>query len=161
MMPFFGTCKTCGRRVRDSQNPVQSICVLVRRPIQDINKDKCPWYEDQSNYKTCDVCKQVKSVIFIEASDKDNIRYICEDCSSSFGTCGTCCNLNNCDFHKDRTTPDFIMKQVQQGNMVLQTQVLNPDKIAIYCSKCTCWNSEEKYCFKQEFGMCKEYKEGD
>lgn len=157
-MTKFGTCRTCAIRTNHPQNPVQSICGLSKREIPNMTEDKCPWYIDQTTVRTCDICGNAYENLIIDITN-GTPKYICEKCSSRFGTCYMCKNSNICGFSADQTTPDMVMRQMRQGNMIAQVQVKNPDKVDIYCTKCCCWNKEEKYCFKEEAGTCGGYVE--
>ena len=54
------------------------------------------------------------------------------------------------------------MKTIQQGIMIVQQQVPNPERIEKYCKVCNCWD-DEYGCFKQGNGRsiptCRNYIE--
>ena len=156
MLSKFGNCNICARRV--NQNG-ENFCVLSKRVITDLIKNKCEWYLPIEKIRTCDICHRQYEEVYIDITDNNNIRFICPECTSLFNTCRMCARGTICAFHADQKTPDFIMRQVRQGNAIMQAQVRNPDKEAIYCTKCDCWNKEEKYCYKNDFGMCERYFE--
>ena len=159
MLSKFGTCQTCTRRTYDPNDPTQSVCTISRQHIPNMVSDKCPWYKNKGENKVCDLCGRTSELVYYDVTDPNNIKFVCVDCLNKFGTCYVCKNSNICAFSADQSSPDYVMKQVQQGHMIAQVQVLNPDKIAIYCVKCCCWNKEEKYCYKQEIGTCGKYNE--
>jgi hypothetical protein len=49
-----------------------------------------------------------------------------------------------------------IMQTLRQGNAIMQTQVINPERVKITCYNCSCWNKEEEYCMRKELGHCLE-----
>lgn len=84
---------------------------------------------------------------------------ICRNCHSLAGTCNLCSHSLTCDFE---TNPSPLPKQVQQtirqGNMTMQSVVMNPERIRETCQKnCKCWN-DEMGCLRQN-GTCGQYKE--
>lgn len=80
----------------------------------------------------------------------------CARCFHSFGTCAMCVNRQYCDFE---TNPSPLPKQVQQtirqGNMTLQQVIKNPERIALCCGNCPCYDTE----CRKEYGTCANYKE--
>ena len=105
----------------------------------------------------CNKCGRESSKYIIEMKGESPFIW-CEFCYSLLNTCNACKSIYRCDFNNDKRSPDFIMKQFQQGNQFIQMQIKNPDKVDIYCTKCNCWNDEYKYCMR-EWGICLNYKE--
>lgn len=84
---------------------------------------------------------------------------MCPQCYSVTKTCTMCKEARSCDFE---TNPDPSPKQVQQtirqGQMVMQTVVMNPDRVEKTCKmNCKCW-SDDFGCLKQN-GTCGQYEE--
>ena len=151
MLSKFGNCGNCARRTN------QNICMLNNRQITDITQHKCEWHLNKSKIRICDICHRQYEEIYIDITNPEEIQFICPNCINLFNTCYTCAKSEICAFHADQKTPDVVMRQMRQGNTIIQTQVMNPDKQAIHCTKCDCWNKEEKYCYKNNFGMCDKY----
>lgn len=80
---------------------------------------------------------------------------ICPSCGNSLGYCPTCELAQICPFETSSSpVPKVILKQIKQGNMVMQTQIKNPERIKVTCeSECKCWNTEHQFCMKQD-GFC-------
>lgn len=144
------TCKDCGLR-----NDIA--CLVSNRIIPDLKSAACPWGRRADTIRTCDSCGRAFETLVIDMSE-ESPRFLCEECLNAYGTCRKCIKLNICDFVGDRSSPDMVMKQLRQGNQVIQMSVKNPDKIEIYCKRCGCWNPEDEYCMK-EWGLCAHYLE--
>ena len=80
---------------------------------------------------------------------------ICGNCKRKTGTCALCQNSTQCLFlNYDGPLPKVVMKTIQQGNMVAQTQIPNPEVISATCHFCECWNGEE---CGRAYGTCEKY----
>ena len=54
--------------------------------------------------------------------------------------------------------PVVVMRRIQQGNMVAQTQTINPDRVKEICvAECECWDGEG--CARRDFGVCAKYNQ--
>ena len=54
--------------------------------------------------------------------------------------------------------PIVVMKRFQQGNMMIQKQVINPDRVKEICiDACECWDGEG--CARRDFGVCAKYNQ--
>lgn len=63
---------------------------------------------------------------------------LCNGCARFLYTCYTCKHRTDCAL-KDYNQPDlFVMKTIQQENMILQTQVINPEVIERICGNRIC-----------------------
>jgi hypothetical protein len=47
------------------------------------------------------------------------------------------------------------MQTRQDGNVIIQEQIRNPEREAITCKLCECWNGEE---CGRAYGMCGKYE---
>lgn len=109
----------------------------------------------------CESCgKYIRFPTVSTGTEEDSKTLIlCESCANHIGECGTCINFKRCKFQNSPTTePLFIQKTIRQGNMTMQTQVKNPDRIAKTCYHCACWNTTEEYCNKETCNTCGKYK---
>ncbi len=105
----------------------------------------------------CSKCGRVAAGYIIEVRNGQSFIW-CQQCYSFLNTCNACKKAQRCSFSEDKNSPDYVMRQFQQGPQFIQMQVKNPDKEDIYCTKCECWNKEEKYCMR-EWGLCLNYEE--
>ena len=106
----------------------------------------------------CFICGGAPEVpIFTE--DGTFIKYLCGRCLKIPAQCGLCEKAQICPFETDSSPlPKVVMKTIQQGNMMLQTQIKNPERIEITCkTQCPCF-SEEFGCLKEN-GICGDYAE--
>ena len=110
----------------------------------------------------CDCGHQVQDaraqvIVFNEVPNK--YLTICNHCLQTLGTCHTCLQAQVCPFETDTSIslPKVILKTETRGNMTIQTQQLNPERIAKTCVNCLCWSKEENYCMKQNDGVCVRY----
>ena len=134
-------CQTCA--IADLS---KGLCRLTRLPI-DV-EDYCSRYISEIYY--CDRC----GTEFLPSSAVINdTEIICGNCAKLLGTCATCKNAQICEFRNNSDPmPQVVMQTVRQGNMIMQTQVKNPDRIAKFCPSCSCFSSEHG-CLK-EVGAC-------
>lgn len=145
-MTFY--CKTCGLR-----DPTQNVCLLSERTI-DPAADFCSAYT--KNPAKCFECGAITLSPIFEANSKGEIYTFCGKCAENATTCGGCLNGNECSFETDPSPiPKVVVKTIRQGPMIQQTQVRNPDRIAITCKlNCHCWNGE--YCGRLD-NWCQKY----
>ena len=118
----------------------------------------CPKWE--SEIEKCKICGGPTiggSVCFVDTDQNNHI--ICAKCASQTGRCPTCAYSITCDFETNPSPlPKVVMQTIRQGNMMAQTQVINPERVALTCHSCSCWNTEENYCMHKEIGHCLEGK---
>ena len=145
-------CKEC--RLRNG-----TTCLISKRVVPDLNHAACPWGRREDTIRTCDWCGGRFEDVIIDFSSNE-VRFICSDCFRKLGSCFSCVRSNTCAFKEDKCSPDVVMRTIQQNGMFLQTQVLNPDKIAVHCTKCECWNTRDKYCMKEQ-GLCERYRDAE
>jgi hypothetical protein len=96
-------------------------------------------------------------IIVFNESEKGYIT-VCANCLPILGTCGACEKVRECLFETSSVPePKVIVKTIQNGNMQMQTQIKNPDRIAKTCVNCICWNKEENYCMREIDRVCGQY----
>lgn len=122
----------------------------------------CPIFS--TSITKCALCGNIiMSQPIIDYDQDSNIHIICRNCLSAT-PCETCTRTNVCYFQTDHTCqePPFIMREVRQGNMIMQTQVMNPKRVMATCAKCECFNEDgldtNTFCRKQEGCGCKNQK---
>ena len=103
---------------------------------------------------TCDICKTENipmkyAILEFDETGEHYLRTVCSRCNSLRGTCGRCAYGDDCAFFQEEDgLPQMVMKTIQQGIMIVQQQVPNPERIEKYCKVCNCWD-DEYGCFKQ------------
>ena len=122
------------------KNLAQGACPVFQADMS--GQAGCPYFH--KTLDTCELCGNIiidKAVVLIE---DEKAHYLCSGCAnaSPCAKCGKC----SCAFETDRSCPEppYIMKTQQQGNMIIQTQVLNPRRIDATCRKgCPCFYENE------------------
>ena len=138
-------CATCCYRAKQ-----QNICMLSKMPINP-EEDYCSKYQKEFTY--CDYCgNAMVAPIYIEVRDNGDVYQYCSRCKELRSTCQLCSRVQSCEF---MTNPDpmphVVTKTVRQGNMVMQTQVKNEERVKKFCHGCSCWSGES---------CCKDFNEG-
>ena len=128
-----------------------SICPFYKTSMPE--DEHCPMFAKTIN--ECSICGQVTLKLPILQYDGNEVLQYCETCAEYLGACPTCTLGLQCAFEQDTSVkiPPYIMQTIRQGNMTIQQQSKNPDRIEATCKKCPCFNSSENYCFK-EFNCC-------
>ena len=82
--------------------------------------------------------------------------FLCNDCGVRFWTCISCKHGKTCALQENpHNLPPVVLKTFQQGNMVIQQQVINPDLVNETCrAGCRCWNEETHTCLKMALHAC-------
>ena len=135
------TCATCAIR-----HPQTQACQLTGQPKRD--DDFC------SNHKEtldrCDVCHDLALPLLCFPAE-GGYHFLCKSCFEAFSTCRFCA------FEADTTLPKQVMQTVRQGNMVMQTQVRNPELVNKTCKAgCKCYDQAGQYC-RREDNYCVEH----
>ena len=146
-------CKTCGIKAPDSNT-----CQL-NGTIIDPETDYCS--KHASELKICDMCHQpYLGQDVIHCQNGEYIKITCMNCASKMGHCVTCAHGINCKFETDPSPiPPVVNQVIRQGNMTMQTQVRNPERIKITCAAgCPCWHTDDEggFCCR-EYSTCGEY----
>lgn len=152
-----GKCKTCGIRALNQQTG-KLVCSITGLPAADDG------YCDHHTYEVdkCALCGApliIKDGTLIVQFDDGNYGTLCHQCMQQYGTCHSCTHLNECKFMDTSYRPDLppvIMKTVQQGMMMVQTQVKNPDRENECCPGCTCYDVNNG-CLASILGTCQSY----
>lgn len=140
-------CRTCALR-----NEAKQVCQLTGIPIN-LDIDYCSKHtEDLTN--VCDMCGSLMLAPgFVESDAEGKVHIYCHRCNQLFSTCQLCDNVAKCEFETNPDPmPKVVMKTVRQGNMVMQTQVRNEERMKKICPSCSCWSDE--------FGCLKEFNIG-
>lgn len=114
----------------------------------------CPYYTTELH--ACEICGAlVPKGGYIQ--EEDGIFHLmCGDCATGH-PCRTCKLVSDCRFQDDNSCqePPFVMVQQRQGNMVVQSQQLNPKRVQATCANgCPCFREEGLtdgiFCWKQQ-----------
>lgn len=129
-------------------------CQLLNKPI--VAKCKCPLSRTDELEK-CTLCgNQLLDFVIWYNDAKSEPHILCQECANKQNTCATCAVAADCRFQTDPSPiPQVILQTQRQGNMVMQVQVRNPERIATTCALCDCWDGE--VC-NREYQTCGKYK---
>lgn len=157
-------CRTCGNAAKTNRG--DDACTFHSTGnhihiIHNLDTEYCHAH-NSTTLERCDICSALvdpKNMIIIP--EEEDVRVLCPNCYSMLGTCGLCADSGKCDFETNPIPiPKQTMRVMRQGNAVVQTMVINPDRIAETCAKnCRCWDHEYNYCRKEVDGLCLNYKE--
>lgn len=129
-------CETCALA-----DKVKNICMMFGMSIKP-EEDYCSKHRVEL-YK-CEVCGRPMATLgILEQDDTGQWHRYCEECNKLYNTCQVCPNFQKCEF---QTNPDpmpkVVVKTIQQGNMRMQTQIKNEERVKKFCHTCCCWNAE-------------------
>ena len=104
---------------------------------------------------TCNYCgRQPASIINQDGTGA------CLNCAQAFNTCNLCTHSLKCRFETDPSPlPMQIQRTIQQGNMIVQTIVPNPERIKLCCPGCPCYSEDPFICKRAVAGTCGNYSE--
>ena len=148
----MGKCDTCAYK-----SIANGGCPIFHADMS--GKDGCPYHSTELH--TCDICGTVIFGKAILTEENDKWYGICPNCCNA-PPCKICAN-QYCAFQQDASCqePPYVMREVRQGNMIMQTQVMNPKRVEATCRKgCPCFNEDGlddgAFCGRQnEFGCAK------
>lgn len=137
------SCKTCMLC-----NKQKSICLLNGATVK-MEIDDCSKHSKYLDY--CDICRSpvLPDGLVIEEDENGELHTICGRCNQALSTCQSCKQFQICPFETDpNPLPKVVMKTIRQGNMMMQTQIKNEERVKALCHTCGCW-SEECGCMKE------------
>lgn len=150
------TCGSCAlKALKDGK------CPIFNKDMS--GADGCPLHT--SVLLTCDVCGGVLlgPPIFEWDNEKEVVHQMCQNCGTD-SSCRTC-SSKECKFNDDESCPEppYVMVEKRQGNMFVQTQMLNPKRVMATCAQgCSCFDEEgldsSTFCRKTQNCGCKNYK---
>lgn len=113
---------------------------------------------DNNNQIYCGECHKplqnlaTDGVIAISRNGKKS-KLLCASCLAALNSCARCKNYTTCSFQSyTGPEPKIVNKTIRQGNMVMQTQIPNPEVVDKTCGKCLC-NYPDLGCMRQQ-GYC-------
>lgn len=138
---------------------LNGMCPVFSADMSD--KEGCPYFTNELHL--CDVCGHpIINVVYVEQDENEKWHKLCADCVNA-PPCKTCVH-RYCAFQQDTSCPEpqTVMREIRQGNMIMQAQVLNPKRIEATCRKgCPCFNEDGlddgTYCGRQNAG-CGKYR---
>lgn len=144
----FYKCETCGWYFPDS-------FACEKFHIRRNPKDFC---SDHEQPEICDICKGpvAQPILYkIDGPDQPNYNLICSECYQWLDTCQVCGHFNECEFETNPDPlPKYVRQELRDGNMIIVTDVKNPERIRKYCQNCKCYGGEENDCLKQFNTKC-------
>lgn len=148
MIKHINFCQNCVHYDKS-----QSACLLYR-----VHKKETGYCDEHLTTYTaeCHLCRQpiAKDVYYLLENGEF---YPCHpECAANSVSCQFCKKFCNCNFKNPNYMPEIpimIDQTVRQGNMVMQTQAPNPERLKI-CKECHCYHNDT--CFRDTFGRCDE-----
>lgn len=147
-------CDTCALK-----NLRQGACPIFNADMT--GKNGCPYHKVELH--TCSICGGPILDRGILEEDKNGVWHeMCMQCANA-ERCQTCIH-SYCAFQQDTHCPEppMVMKQMRQGNMVVQQQVMNPKRVEATCRQgCPCFNEDGlddgSFCGRQFGCGCNKY----
>lgn len=142
-------CKTCTFRLDNT-------CSLKYAQI-DPERDTCRYHSKISI--SCEICgAELPPLAALIDLCPDGMHTICPRCDRLMSTCQLCDTAATCDFESNPIDlPKTIQKQIRQGNMVMMTEIKNPDRIRETCLvNCPCF-SQENGCLREFNSQCTKF----
>jgi hypothetical protein len=128
------------------------ICRLMNQKA--VENCHCPHYTP-FEIPTCGLCGNPTLDRMLYVGSGNKCLYICHNCKNKTGTSAFCQKAERCLLREyDGPLPLMIMKTIQQGPVVAQMQVPNPEVISATCHFCGCWDGEG---CAREWGVCDKY----
>lgn len=149
-------CRTCAL-----VDPERSVCRFYGTETR-LDEDYCSHWITLEMLGACAYCGQMfMGPGFLEQLEDGSWIEFCPGCAEDFGTCKMCADFKKCKLTDQKVRPDLpvaIVKTIQKGNMRMQTQIVNPERIDAICkAECKCWDGEG--CARRDFGTCTEYNQ--
>lgn len=124
-------------------------------------KDGCPYRS--TNLHICDICgNPIIGKSILEMDENGVWHEMCLQCANA-PLCRNCAH-SHCAFQEDTNCPEphMVMRQMRQGNMIVQQQVMNPKRIEATCRQgCPCFNEngldDGSFCMRQFDCGCNKY----
>lgn len=140
-------CRTCCLSEK-----TKSVCLRTRTPI-DLDEDFCSQHAE--NLPICEVCHSyITGPVFMEQDSNGDWHQTCGNCSKAIGTCQACPRIRECEFETNPDPmPKVVMKTVQQGNMTMQTQARNEERVKKFCHSCECWMADDINACAKDFNL--------
>lgn len=113
----------------------------------------CPYFT--TDLKVCEICGSIIPKGGYIQEDNEVFHLMCGDCATG-NPCKSCKSVKECRLQTDQSCPEplYVMVQQRQGNMVVQSQQLNPKRVQATCAQgCPCFREEGledgTFCWKE------------
>ena len=138
------TCNSCALKTKDGYH-----CSLTSWEINPF-EDSC--FRHTRSITICEICNiPIVGTKYLELIG-NTYHVLCTQCNAKMYTCQSCDKGQECLFLTDPSpVPKVTNKTIRQGNMIMQTQIKNPEREKITCTKCQCWIENE---CQKECGRC-------
>lgn len=128
----------------------QNVCFIERVVKTDPSHSLCGNY--RNSVPRCDACGLLTTNGILTETKQGWIT-LCQSCYEKLDTCTMCKTI--CGVQNDTSgIPKVIPQQIQQGNMIFQTNALNPALTEKYCPSCKCYINNK--CMRDK-GKCQNY----
>ena len=146
----MGKCGQCALKALKN-----GMCPVFNANME--GENGCPYFTAEIH--TCEICGNIIPKGGYIQEDNGEFHLMCGDCATGH-PCKSCKEVNSCRFETDQNCqePPYVMVQQRQGNMVVQTQSLNPKRVQATCAAgCSCY-SEEHGCMREYGCGCNNHK---
>ena len=147
-------CENCGHQSLTGECPVFQTKMS--------GETNCPHHQKQVEF--CGFCgKPLTKQSIIDIED-DKIHFLCHACAEQTSRCRTCAETTYCALTDDKNCPlplQVIKKVSPKPGVIMQTQVINPERIKVTCGNgCKCYlEGEEEFCIRRlPKAGCSSYK---
>lgn len=140
-------CRTCCL-----SDKIKNLCLKTGTTVN-LDEDFCSKHSE--NLPICEVCgNYIAGDMFLDQDSNEKWHSICGKCSPLLNTCKACPNIRVCEFETNPDPmPKIIMKTIQQGNMTMQTQARNEDRVKKFCINCKCWIADDINACAKDFNV--------
>lgn len=136
------------------------ICPVFKADMS--GQDGCPLFTTELH--NCDICgRTIYEKAILQEDQNGDWHELCHNCLNA-SPCQTCIH-QYCAFQQDQNCQEqpYIMVQQRQGNMIMQTQTLNPKRVEATCRQgCPCFNEEGlddgTFCKRQSMCGCEKHR---
>jgi hypothetical protein len=145
-----GRCETCFYH----QSSIYCDLLKTRMSLTDYCSHYLP--KDMGITECC-YCGQLTINPILDYKTKtEECVLMCGKCLQSMGTCRMCKKSCRCEFEENPSTiPKIVRQRIQNNGMTIETDVLNPTRIELFCKNCDCFNGEE--CMRN-YNTCSNYE---
>lgn len=151
-------CKDCGKMVTMNlpNGTTRSACPHFQSPV-DPEKDGCNRFSFKTNeIPNCRICGN-PIVRPEEAGFLESEYYVCGDCLEKGFNCMLCKTTGVCALEQDKSgRPKVVQQQSVQGNIIVTSQVLNPELVKEHCLPCRCYHGG--ICFQHAAVCCDNFE---
>lgn len=150
---IFNTCHTCGFRGK-FQNGTPG-CTITNRQIPGDLEGYCDSYRSEDAVYKCKKCGiPLLNPLILEIEGDEDYALVCQNCYRTLGSCHSCMHSETCGVMTDSSEPPYVMMTKQQGPMMMQVQVKNPNLVEKHCTICKCAALlDYTFCCKDEEGV--------